>query len=798
MKNYYPGMVYEKDTTEFTMEFSSAKLSLYQKLELILISNTGNFSQSVFCKIVNDSTLKAFLPTPDTQKIGSSFKLSLNVIDEHDDFRYLMYNQPINIIRRNFNNQVHISLDSQYRFNNNAPDWVKIGVRGFNTHFLNPETQFAYHRNYFSSASVRQIDSFNIINDTFAYVYLPSPRNHGYVTYAIKFRNYQDGILPYSNGSVIFCNEINPFYDAFVYLQEPLTKNDTNILLTVRLRDTDSFNLDSINRNLKPVIKLTYHNQKNVIAQFSLDTMTFDTFILLGKSSQRSLSFLFKISLPQDLVPDFGDVLFQHPQLEDLWFPDLLAFNNISPEIKFPVANFPGKKFSLEFSDKGHVLDSGQFSISFQQSGQTVTNISTDSIRYFQDHSFILYGRSDSNALGAYDIRILKNSGYSYMLTRCLIVNPQFPFLLKIYSGNKFLPEKIDSSLDIRSEYLPGFFPFGLNQFQILRNQQVVGGIQLILPPANSPLFAGIKIDSGVSSGWYDLKFFDTTDSRYYIQKDFIYVYSTSRAVKISPEKYAVYGVGNKEFTVWFKNTHFIKARDIRITGYSDIQVLNDTLLKMNGRGADPVIFNEVDSFVACTFTRIPQEFPLLTHVSPNWVAPATKVTFTIKADVSTWSLFPNDVDVSFRRDLLYVPDIFVTGNTVLNDTTIVVEAIVSDTVKSGYYQLLVFQRDVYASMLLDSAVRAVPVGLDAISIQKKNQIEVYPVPSNGVLQIKFNESNCRRLQILSVLGELVREIPIREPGLLLNLDDLLPCNGIYLLHFEGEQSQFHKIIYQK
>jgi Secretion system C-terminal sorting domain len=104
----------------------------------------------------------------------------------------------------------------------------------------------------------------------------------------------------------------------------------------------------------------------------------------------------------------------------------------------------------------------------------------------------------------------------------------------------------------------------------------------------------------------------------------------------------------------------------------------------------------------------------------------------------------------------------------------------------NGDYILTVWAMDAAGNTSADSMLFTIN-NFVGINTDKKNNISVYPNPSNGTLYIKSKENKSSELKVLDMFGRVVGEYTIDAINYTMDISSL--PNGIYLLMFEDGAS---------
>jgi hypothetical protein len=107
----------------------------------------------------------------------------------------LVQNLPINLLVYKPANRI-TCLNSYTVFLVDTLDsFVRVSLTSRSSHFLEPNTQFGYNKKQFDGEFIR-IESVQVFTDTFAFVYLPKPKENVSGTYTLQYRNKKDGPQP--------------------------------------------------------------------------------------------------------------------------------------------------------------------------------------------------------------------------------------------------------------------------------------------------------------------------------------------------------------------------------------------------------------------------------------------------------------------------------------------------------------------------------------------------------------------------------------------------------------------------
>jgi hypothetical protein len=269
------------------------------------------------------------------------------------------------------------------------------------------------------------------------------------------------------------------------------------------------------------------------------------------------------------------------------------------------------------------------------------------------------------------------------------------------------------------------------------------------------------------------------------------------RAKQISPNVIAASGVDYRQFTCWFKGSHFTQAKDIRAgESYTAFTVINDTCITFKGINGIPAFYNDVDGYIGNDFTMTVVPEPSLTQFTPNWIAKGNKMKYTLHADASSWIAIPNNIIAHFERESEIEQNLIVSNYSVVNDTTLEMDVEASDSIKPGFYDLVLSQTKNFLWLKKDNALNAITTSLNPIKNSSIAWPKIYPNPSNGMLQGEFANSQFSKLEILSLEGKLLYSEALTGKHFLLNLQGILPASGIYLLQLSGTQNFTQKIIF--
>jgi hypothetical protein len=305
------------------------------------------------------------------------------------------------------------------------------------------------------------------------------------------------------------------------------------------------------------------------------------------------------------------------------------------------------------------------------------------------------------------------------------------------------------------------------------------------------------QVDSNVLPGYYDAEVFDSISNKWWLQKEAVYVMGSVRAKHISPNVVAASGVDFRQFTCWFKGSHFTQAKDIKAGDYyGEFSVINDTCISFKGISGIPAFYNEVDGYIGNDFNMTIVSEPSLTQFTPNWIAKGTKMQFTIHADASSWLAFPDYLVVYFERENIFEQNLKISNYTVVNDTTLQVDVEATDTLELGLYDLVLYQTKDFLNVKKYNALNAVATALNPIKTGANLKPQIYPNPSSGKLVGEFAKAQFSKVEILSLEGKVLYTEHLQSPHFSLELQDILPSAGIYFLRLSGTQNYTQKIIF--
>jgi hypothetical protein len=290
---------------------------------------------------------------------------------------------------------------------------------------------------------------------------------------------------------------------------------------------------------------------------------------------------------------------------------------------------------------------------------------------------------------------------------------------------------------------------------------------------------------------------FDSISNKWWLQKEAVYVMGSVRAKHISPNVVATSGIGFRQFTCWFKGSHFTQAKDIKAGDYFiDFSVINDTCITFKGITGVPAFYNEVDGYIGNDFNMTIVFKPSLTQFAPNWIAKGTKMQFTLNADASSWSDFPENLVVYFERENIFEQNLKVSNYEVINDTTLLVDVEASDILELGLYDLVLYQTGNFLKINKYNALNAVATSLNPIKESANLKPQIYPNPSSGNLEGNFAKALFSKLEILSIEGKVLYMDHLQSPHFSIELQDILPSSGIYFLRLSGAQNYTQKIFF--
>ena len=90
-----------------------------------------------------------------------------------------------------------------------------------------------------------------------------------------------------------------------------------------------------------------------------------------------------------------------------------------------------------------------------------------------------------------------------------------------------------------------------------------------------------------------------------------------------------------------------------------------------------------------------------------------------------------------------------------------------------------------------------------ALSIDSvyKTKITIYPNPSNGVINVKFNDIPVSKIDVVNVLGQVVKSIKLDASSLETqeSIDLSVNANGLYIINVStNETSSIYKVVLDK
>ncbi|ROL61222.1 T9SS C-terminal target domain-containing protein, partial [Bacteroidetes/Chlorobi group bacterium ChocPot_Mid] len=160
--------------------------------------------------------------------------------------------------------------------------------------------------------------------------------------------------------------------------------------------------------------------------------------------------------------------------------------------------------------------------------------------------------------------------------------------------------------------------------------------------------------------------------------------------------------------------------------------------------------------------------------------------TITIKVEPK-----PEKPNVLFNGDILFCPSDAARYVWYLNDKEIIgAKQKIFKPTESGWYKCQIF-----TSLNCNNVSEAVRVELVGIEDFNPSKLNVYPVPTDGILNINFNNNHEEyKIKILNTLGLELMSMEANESQINLNVNEF--PTGIYLINISvGNLNYFTKFI---
>jgi hypothetical protein len=799
LKSYDKDFVYQSDTCRITLKFGGAKFLTFADF-IPTISAQYMVGNGALCtiKVIDDSTLVFKIPPISWSMVHSYFNLSLSGIDQyfvtHKLVDKLLFKELLYIP----NSQIYCLPSNNIFDLDSIGSYAMLTLNGRGTHFLEPETEFGYEK-ALEGAKFTKIDSVLVVSDTLAYLFFPKPKENIVANYGIQYRNKKDGPR-ISFSSITFKNtmfgegKIKMEFTASPYRISKIPTVQS--AMEVKLIENDYFNPDTLSRLIKPSIQIAENKGEILPMVYVTDSMVFDSFMLGGIYKKRA-KFYYNIPIEQKLASGEYDIVFNHSQLSSVRLPAQIGIIRPQPELYKKGFTTPGRNFQIDilFKPLNANLDTNGIDFVFANN----PHVKIDSVKEYNQHYF-LYGHADTLALsGNFNLHIRQANRPEIFMEDALRISQSLAVLVRFYPHNRLLPGRIDSSKYLTTDFFAGIKLEGkMPNIRFLKDGNLFPNISVTAAPDfNSNFLVYFQVDSTVLPGYYDAEVFDTLTNKWWLQKEAVYVMGSVRAKQISPNVIAASGVDYRQFTCWFEGSHFTQAKDIRAgESYTAFTVINDTCLTFKGINGIPAFYNDVDGYIGNDFTMTVVPEPSLTQFTPNWIAKGTKKKYTLHADASSWSAFPDHIIAHFERESEIEQNLIVSNYSVVNDTTLEIDVEATDSIKPGFYDLLLYQTKNFLWLKKANALNAITTSLNPIKNTAIALPQIYPNPSNGMLQGEFSNAQFSKLEILSLEGKLLYSEALTGKHFLLNLQGILPASGIYLLQLSGTQNFTQKIIF--
>jgi hypothetical protein len=799
-KNYNKDYVYETDTCSIVFNFGNAKFHSFAQFTSFITSVDGS-GGNIYTRVdvLNDSALEVIIPPVKGFSFGNKLLLNISARNQSFDYQNLVDRLPINILSFVPNSQIYCLPSNRIFDLDSLNSFAMLTLNGKGTHFLEPETEFGYEKN-FPGGGFTKLDSVQIISDTLAYLFFPKPKENTVANFGIQYRNKKDGPRFYFSSisfrnSMFGTDKINMEVSATP--RKINTNNTVQSAVEIKLIENSYFNPDTLSRLIKPSLQLANYNGEILPITYEADSMVFDsfTYFLDGGPYLNRARFYFKIPIHQSLASGAYDLVINHSQLAIARVPAQIEISRPQPIVTMPGFAFPGKNFQIEIRNPYATLDTN--GIQFKIANNPLVQI--DSFRVWKEYNYV-YGHTDSLALnGSFKLLIKQANRPEILLQDALKISQTLPLLLRFYPHNRLVTGRADSTKRLSSD--------GYSGIKLGRKMPVIrflkdGNLYPSISITGASEFLAynqvyFQVDSTVLQGYYDAEVFDSISNKWWLQKEAVYVMGSVRAKHISPNVVATSGIGFRQFTCWFKGSHFTQAKDIKAGDYFiDFSVINDTCITFKGITGVPAFYNEVDGYIGNDFNMTIVFKPSLTQFAPNWIAKGTKMQFTLNADASSWSDFPENLVVYFERENIFEQNLKVSNYEVINDTTLLVDVEASDILELGLYDLVLYQTGNFLKINKYNALNAVATSLNPIKESANLKPQIYPNPSSGNLEGNFAKALFSKLEILSIEGKVLYMDHLQSPHFSIELQDILPSSGIYFLRLSGAQNYTQKIFF--
>ncbi|MFY8020958.1 MAG: T9SS type A sorting domain-containing protein [Bacteroidia bacterium] len=779
LKSCKPNLINPNDSNTLLLEFKNAYFTRYQNPYLIF--NKG-YSEA---KILNDTSLLFVLPPFESSMSDSVFDIRLSCSDA--SWNPVTLNYP-KLLKRINENKQYIELDSNSSFQQ-TPSRLTLKIKGKSSHFNSSKNSIQL--NFTQSMGVNEVaDSIVVMNDSLLYAWFNLSPRFEKGMYHLKLNNAVDGILK-SKQAIALGNT------SFQL------RLDNNSL--IQKGDSISFNLifneaksgPRLNLNAKTELNIYHSELQTFVLPLELKSHWAD-------SSTNTIyhQLNFKNKLPLKMKTGMMDLRFINDSLGTVYFNKRFSVFHDKPYIAGNLKSMPGRNFSfyISFLDIKNLPDS--FGFSFNKNNQLSSDIVVDSFSILGSGYVQIHGHSTEQASGPYQL-VIRTKEDVYKYDDFLTISTYFPFAFQLNPTHYYQNE--DSAyVMVKSEYYSIIdYVNNLTNYQFEKAGQTIPGMSLVPYTADPGHNFKIILPRGMGTGWYDLKFFNTSLQKWEMQRNACYVYGPARGIAINKQKIASNGTGPIRIQMRFSGTHFTQANTSLMNNNDEVKIIHDSLVEFPFAVPENSLpgyvgftaFNDVDGYIPCFPMIEVFTYPKIVALNPANGKAGDTLDIWVHTDMTTFTQFQNDISPVFRKNDQFESRIKILDKEIINDTLLKVKLFIESDMPAGKLDFGIFQNQSFAYYQLANAFEVINAGNGLNQEETNASIQIYPNPTRDYLVIENKKKDLNSYKIFTLKGELLMEGKLESGNTQISLSQLVTGRQMLILQVTGTQSLFKKIL---